>query len=110
MNTESSQPTLFEVAETLDDQGLMEALGRELLEASSQRQPSAWELCGGLERKFGPMVFWVLRDAMDHLLEDQNLTAARKDYFRWLLKSEDLAKAIQGLNLHAGPSKAPSTN
>ncbi len=96
MQRESNQPTLFEVVEMLDDQGLMTALGRELIEATSQRQPSAWDLCEGLERKFGSRVFWVLRDVMEILLEERKTTGAQKDYFKWLLNSEDLAKAIQG--------------
>lgn len=94
---DSPQPTLFDVAEMRGESELMAPLKQAILEATFNQQPSAWQLCEGLERQFGSRVFWVLRDAMESFLEDCSVPNAQKDYFRWLLQGEDLSKAIRGV-------------
>jgi hypothetical protein len=91
------QPTLFDVAEMRGEPELMLPLKQAILEITFNRQPSAWQLCEELEKQFGVRVFWVLKDAMESFLDDRSITNTQKDYFRWLLESDDLSKAIRGV-------------
>jgi len=97
MSVDSSQPTLFDVAEMRGEPELMLPLKQAILEITFKRQPSAWQLCEELEKQFGVRVFWVLQDAMESFLDDCSVTNTQKDYFRWLLNSDDLSKAIRGI-------------
>lgn len=94
---DSSQPPLFDVAEMQGEAEPMLPLKQAILDATFNRQPSAWQLCEGLERQFGSKVFWVLRDAMESILDDRSVPDAQKDYFGWLLEGEDLSNAIRGV-------------
>ncbi len=94
---DSSQPPLFDVTEKHGEAEPMLPLKQAILEATFNRQPSAWQLCEGLERQFGSKVFWVLRDVMESILDDRSVPNAQKDYFRWSLQGEDLSKAIRGV-------------
>ncbi len=79
-----------------DDRDLMGALAQELTKAPCHRQPSAWELCQLLEQRFGPRVYWVLREALEAVATGNGVTAAQREYFQWLLDSEDLSDAMRG--------------
>lgn len=96
MTVESPQPNLFEVADMRDDQDLQKLLTKAIQENTIEKQPSAWQLCEIVELRFGPRVFWLLRDALELMVSSREITAAQKNYIRSMLCSEDLGKAIQG--------------
>ncbi len=62
----------------------------------SHRQPSAWELLGILDRKFGLKVRWAVSEAMQQLVNYETLTYPQRAYLRDLLESDDWHNATQG--------------
>jgi len=64
--------------------------------ARSHAQPSAWELLQHLDNKVDLKARWAVEDAIRRLMKDSDLTTATRDYFRDLLESGDLAKALRG--------------
>jgi hypothetical protein len=94
---DTQQGLLFEDLPLLTESPLVEQVVagiREIFDKHSQ--PSAWELLNALEMKLGLKVRWVIRYAIQRLLDDSSAKHSQRTYLHDLLDSDDWKNAVRG--------------